>query len=184
MKVILVSDIFGINDSFLEIQSFLQNLDYEVYTLTPYLENKKIFLNEKEAYETFIKECGHEKYYKKLENLQENIQPLYIISFSAGASASWLLSSKALNNCKKILCFYPTSIRNNYNIKTLSKIKVFFAQQEKTYNVKNILSKIKNKKNTKSEIMPYSHGFMNKQTCNNNEEFLFGLELIKKELQN
>lgn len=182
MKVILVSDIFGINDSFLEIKSFIQNLDYEVYTLTPYKDKVKTFVSENEAYESFVKECGHEKYYKKLEKLQNKTKAEYIVSFSAGASSSWLLSSKNLNNCKKILCFYPTSIRNNYNITVLTQIKVFFAKDEKTYIVEDISNKIKNKSNTNSQILCFAHGFMNKQTCNNYDEFLFGLELIKNEL--
>lgn len=182
MKVILVSDIFGRNDSFLEIKDFIKNLGCEVFIHEPYNKEKKIFSKQENAYETFIKECGHKKYYESLETFYNKIQAEYIVSFSAGASASWLLSSKYLPNCKKILCFYPTSIRNNYDMNALTQIKVFFAKKENSYNVKDIFNKIKNKKNISLEIVSSSHGFMNKETNQNSSDFLYGLKLIKNEL--
>ncbi len=173
MKIILVSDIFGINKSLYQIRDFFCKNKFEVFIIDPYKLEVKSFLDKEEAYETFINVCGHEKYYEILMAKEKDIKADYIVSFSAGASASWLLGSKKLESCKKILCFYPSQIRNNLNIIPLTPVKVFFAKSENTYLVEEVYNFIRKKQKVEAEILPYEHGFMSKENI--------ALNILKKE---
>lgn len=73
------------------------------------------------------------------------------------------MSENRFNKLKKIVCFYPSQIRNNLNIESKIDTKIIFAKKEDSFDtqkMKEILS-IKENVNIRVEISDFEHGFMN-----------------------
>ncbi|RXJ86371.1 dienelactone hydrolase family protein [Arcobacter sp. CECT 8985] len=177
MKILVLTDIFGKVYLSNELINFTSNLNI----LDPYEDEKLFFLDEQEAYESFIKKCGHEKYFEKALNIckKENID--VILGFSAGGTVAWRLASLHLHNLKKVICFYPSLIRKYLQLEPKVNTNIFFAKYEKCFDTKQISNILLEKENIKVEISIYNHGFMNKKSKNyNNIAFENYLEKLKK----
>ena len=178
MKVLIITDIFGKN--YLQKQ-FTKDFK-DVIVLDAY-ENKNLFFeNEKEAYEFYIKEFGHDKYYNMAYTLCKSEEIDIVLGFSAGGSIAYRLACANLENLKKVISFYPSQIRNHLNLEVKTKISIVFAKKEDSFDTKELVKKLSNK-NITIEISDYEHGFMNKKSKNYNEEaYKKYFEYIRKEI--
>ncbi|MCJ8325977.1 MAG: dienelactone hydrolase family protein [Campylobacterales bacterium] len=165
MNILIICDIYGLNKSSEKLEKYLKDLSHNVYTIDAYKGMFKNFLCEKEAYSTFIKDCNHNKYYSILEDKNKTFKADLIISFSAGASAAWRLSENNLKFCKKIICFYPSQIRNYTDINPRIPTLVVLPKKELTFDIDVLKKEIENKKNVDVVIYDYDHGFMNKSSA-------------------
>lgn len=110
---------------------------------------------------------------------KENID--VILGFSAGGTVAWRLSSLYLPNLKKIICFYPSLIRDYLQLKPKVNTNIVFAKYEDSFDTKQISNILLDKQNVEVEISSYNHGFMNKKSKNyNNIAFEKYLEKLKK----
>ncbi|MDD1793966.1 dienelactone hydrolase family protein [Enterovibrio sp. ZSDZ42] len=162
MKVVLVTDIFGLCESIDCLSNHLTHLDVDLEVIDPYEGMRHSFINEQDAYDAFVKQCGHDKYLSLVSESISVVKPELIIGFSAGASAVWRVSSLDSGDCRQAICFYPTQIRNHLDIKPQIPTKVVFPCTERAFNVENVSKHISTYELVNTEITSFQHGFMNK----------------------
>ncbi|MEE9445337.1 MAG: dienelactone hydrolase family protein [Cocleimonas sp.] len=183
MKVVIVTDIYGLCASTDNLISFLKRDVSEVVVIDPYQGKRYSFESEKEAYNVFVKKCGHEAYLRKAKELVTTIKPKLIIGFSAGANIAWRMSDCESVLCKQMLCFYPTQIRNHLDIKPNVLTEVIFPQAEESFDVNGLSEKIQLLPNVTTQVSIYQHGFMNLTSKTYSEKAnKFGLDEIEKYL--
>lgn len=180
MKIVIVTDIFGLCESVDNLINHLSQRMINPVVIEPYQGTRYNFINEQDAYEAFIEQCGHDKYFSLVSNSLSLEKPELIIGFSAGASAVWRASNLENLGCKGAMCFYPTQIRNHLDIKPKIPLNVIFPRTEKAFDVLDISNKISSYKNVNTEITPFQHGFMNKcSTGYNLSGEIYGLKFIE-----
>ena len=92
MKIIIATDIHGIND---ELRALFQDLGQEIKFLSPWPGEGSPYDNEQEAVAAFQAANGLEKYQQQIAKETDNA-PAILIGFSVGATALWLHSSSQL----------------------------------------------------------------------------------------
>jgi len=161
LKVLVVTDIFGCCTSISNLEKYLQSKCFDVMIVDPYKGIEQNFKNENEAYNSFIKNCNHENYFKLILKKQEYFEADFIIGFSAGANVVWRLSSFSFKNCKNIMSFYPTQIYKYQNINPINSMHVIFPKEELKFEVGEVKENVQQKEKVTAEQLLYSHGFMN-----------------------
>ncbi|MCL1137511.1 dienelactone hydrolase family protein [Shewanella pneumatophori] len=183
MKVMIITDIFGVCESSDLLISNINNIDL-VHVIDPYAGERNYFANEQQAYRSFIERCGHEDYYLLAEALFHQLEPDLIIGFSAGANVAWRLSGELKAKNKLFRCFYPTRIHQYLAAKPIAKMEVIFPQQEPGFNVNEVEAIISNFDNLELQVTPYQHGFMNKSSqAYDQQGFQFGVDVIAKAIK-
>ncbi|MCE9685040.1 dienelactone hydrolase family protein [Shewanella sp. AS16] len=162
MRVVIVTDIFGLCESTDDLIKYLAQRVTDVVIVEPYKGERHDFQKEQEAYNTFIKECGHDKYLALVLKSLSEVNPELLIGFSAGASAVWRASGLDNVECKKTICFYPAQIRSHLDIIPKISTSVIFPHKENTFDVISLSKHISACTKVDSEITPYEHGFMNR----------------------
>jgi dienelactone hydrolase len=164
MKIIIATDIFGHEKHLDELCLYLSDIFDPISIITPYIENEALVCDEKEAYDRFIAECGHDKYAQKIEEaiaeLDEN--RVLLVGFSAGASAIWRAVGENMHsNLAGFVGFYPTQIRNNLDLLPSCRTKIIFPRTENTFNVSEVASMLLCDTMIECVVTEYGHGFMN-----------------------
>ncbi|GIU07687.1 dienelactone hydrolase family protein [Shewanella morhuae] len=163
MKILILTDIFGVTADIIRLVGSINNEHVIVEIVDPYDGEIKCFVNEHSAYETFLKECGHERYFDKIHYaVSSSVEDLVIIGFSAGASAAW----RVMDCCFKaaplhFIGFYPGQIRNHLNVIPQYPCTLIFPNHEEHFNVSqvsDVLSKVDKVYCINTE---FGHGFMN-----------------------
>ncbi|MEV9546553.1 dienelactone hydrolase family protein [Aliarcobacter butzleri] len=159
-KILILTDIFGKNYT----EEFLSFLDNYIL-LDPY-NDSLFFENEEIAYDYYVRTGVQKKYYEKAFEIskKENIE--IVIGFSIGGTIAWRLSENRFNKLKKIVCFYPSQIRNNLNIEPKIDTKIIFAKKEDSFDTQRMKEVLSTKENVRVEISDFEHGFMNKKSKN------------------
>ncbi len=173
MKILILTDIFGEK----AIPSELLTKDSII--LEPYEIDESI-KDEKLLYNNFIKESGHENYFQLAYKRAVELDPDIIIGFSIGASIAWRLSS--FNFSSKIICFYPSQIRNHLDIIPKVETTVVFPKKELHFNLDKIIEELRLKKNLELKKSIALHGFMNEKSINydKSEKFKFVQMILQK----
>ena len=167
MSIILVSDIFGVTPSLLEIAQKLQVR----FIIDPYNGQTMQFQNEADAYSYFVKTVGLDNYLSILSKAIEKVEnPVTLIGFSIGASVIWRLSEiKGNNFIKQAFCYYGSQIRNFSDIEPHFKINVIIPSSEPHFDVVELQNRISIKTNVTTYKVNYLHGFMNYYSNNYSE---------------
>ncbi len=178
MKILILTDIFGKNS----IPKELQLKTITIYE--PYEIDNKI-ADENKLYKKFIDNCGHERYFQQVYKKVMELKPDIIIGFSIGGSVAWRLSN--LNISSKVVCFYPSQIRNHLDIIPKVDTTIIFPKKEKHFNLEEIIQKLSQKKNLTIINSSASHGFVNSKSKNYNKNeqdkyIQFILNLFNKKL--
>ncbi|WP_042142476.1 MULTISPECIES: hypothetical protein [unclassified Pseudoalteromonas] len=171
MKLILVPDIFGCTTEFQQYantqKSMLDkmiNQDIELVLVDPYQGQTFEFDNDTQAYEKYLSLGGHEHYLSLIKKEIESNKndDVYIVGFSAGASAIWraLDGFKSDKHCE-FIGFYPSQIRNFLDIKLNIKSHIIFPQSESHFEVKDVMESLGHYESLKISHTQYQHGFMN-----------------------
>lgn len=166
MRLILVTDVFGLTPALLKLSKYLG----ECTIVDPYKGQMMAFSNESEAYSYFIETVGLDNYLSsllsKINLLKEEVT---LIGFSVGASAIWRLSEIMNPHIKQAFCFYGSQIRNFTQIDPHFKIKLIFPKLESHFDVVTLQNNLQKKANVDTKRVEYLHGFMNYHSCNYNE---------------
>lgn len=178
--LLLLTDIFGNCDGLKQLTMQLSK-KCELSVLDPYQGREYGFNNEQEAYQHFISHCGHDAYFALAKQKVAQIQPDYIIGFSAGGSVVWRLAAQQLaGNCKGLMSFYPSQIRNHLTLTANTPITVVFPQTECTFSVQKVAKVMSDRKNVSVITTSYNHGFMNQQSNSHDiNAYQLGFSLIK-----
>lgn len=167
MRVLIITDIFGCNESVSTLEADLrQRNNTEVLTVDPYQRKNMDFDNDELAYQHYIKVCGHDKYYTLAKETAAQYKPDVVLGFSAGGSVAWRLSDNNQLSAGCIICFYPSQIRHHLTLQPVKPTNVVFAASEGSFNVKDVAQKINESVHVDAQVLPYEHGFMNRASKN------------------
>ncbi|OAB38388.1 dienelactone hydrolase family protein [Paenibacillus glacialis] len=160
--VIILHEIYGVNDHIQCISEVMINEGFDV--LTPNLLNRDSFSYHEEdaAYHYFMNEVGFNKSIDEVNRIvqenREKYEQIFIIGFSIGATMAWISSEYEVDG---VIGYYGSRIRNHVEIEPRCPNLLFFARNEKSFDVSDLEMKLKTKKNTVIEIIEAEHGFMN-----------------------
>ena len=162
MRLLIVSDIFGLTSAF-EAFAALFEPAHQVLCFSPYTDLPPDFSNDTDAYEYFLANGGHEQYQKRLLDFLTLSQGFdTIIAFSAGASALWHVSAHHdLPVVGKIISFYPSQIRHQLAWTPKVPTHLIFPVSEPHFGVDKVVEQVIGRTNVSVEKTIYYHGFMN-----------------------
>lgn len=163
MRVLIVTDIFGVTASVLSLANALMAERAQVEVVDPYAGKERSFSHEQSAYDAFLANCGHESYFRKVQDaISSSIEELVIIGFSAGASAAWRnMESDWQSNILHFVGFYPGQIRYHLHITPKYPCTIVFPNREEHFDVYDVSGILNEIDNVQCIITDYGHGFMN-----------------------
>ncbi|WP_072680303.1 dienelactone hydrolase family protein [Arcobacter sp. LA11] len=173
MRILILADIFGIESIPTEL------ITKDTFILEPYKINKSV-TNETLLYNAFIEKSGHDNYFQIAYKKTIELKPDIVIGFSIGGSIAWRLSNFKISS--KIICFYPSQIRNHLDIVPKVKTTIVFPKKELHFDLNRVKEKLTSKKNVNLQNSTELHGFMNKKSINYNKDEKF--KFIKNILNN
>ncbi len=164
-QLVLVTDIFGHTP---QLQETLNNLKLDAVICSPYAA-ETYFNQEASAYEAFNQQGGVASYVdllvEKLSSLSPE-KPVLLIGFSAGAAALWhfICSEQVsrLHRDSSAWLFYGGQIRHALAKQPQINTQVYWTA-ESHFNVQECHQQMLSKPHVVSQILPYSHGFINPQ---------------------
>ncbi|GGI66990.1 dienelactone hydrolase [Shewanella hanedai] len=163
MKIILVTDIFGLTEPILSLQNMIQQTSFECVVIDPFNGVNRYFNREPLAYQAFMAECGHEHYCDLVKSKVEAANnPSVVIGFSAGASATWKALEKL--NSEAVLHFigfYPSQIRHHLSITPSCPVSFVFPVLETHFDVNEVIAGLAKKPFVMAVQTRYAHGFIN-----------------------
>jgi len=175
-NIIIVTDIFGLNP---HINNLVQALNHQISAnikvIEPYNGVIQSFTDDENAYQAFIKQCGHRQYAEKVNQvLKQVIGDTIIIGFSAGASAAWKnteiangsIGKKPLSHLKHVIGFYPSQIRNQLDINPCCEVTLIFPKKEPHFNLEETIQILSKSKSVSCFKTIYEHGFINPSSKN------------------
>ena len=179
MKLIIVSDIFGVTHHLITLADTLSP-KYEI--VDPYNGQIIEFESESQAYEKFSVVCGLQKYTDSvIKRINSSSEKILLLGFSVGASAIWnTLSSDCALMIEKAVCFYGSRIRDNRNLNPCCDTTLIFPCEEDSFSVTELSGFLVGTCNVKCINTEYSHGFMN--MCSDNFDrtgYLIYLDWLK-----
>jgi len=166
MHIVFVSDIFGQHAGLDQLIQSCQPASFSI--IDPYQAHQLIFTDEAHAYQTFLKQCGHQTYAQLItEKIQQLTQPFIIIAFSAGASATWqALSESNSDFIKHFIGFYPSQIRHHLHLTPHVSTQLFFPAYEQHFSVDDVIKALSKKPKVQCIKTNYLHGFLNTLSLN------------------
>jgi len=175
MKIIIVSDIFG-QQQYLD--DFARSITHtELVTIVdPYQTERLNFINEDQAYQTFIKQCGHDNYVNIILTALSQFsrtEPITIIAFSAGSSATWRVLAQIKQTkyyIKQFIGFYPSQIRHYLHLSPKVKTQLIFPKYENHFSVNDVIETLSLQTTVACIKTDYLHGFMNPLSINFNQQ--------------
>lgn len=172
--VIILHEIYGINDHILSVCKYYREIGFNV--ICPNLlglDSPFTYEEEEKAYEYFMKNIGFELAAKKVTetivNAKEKHKHVILVGFSIGATIAWLCSEKE-PKCEAVIGYYGSRIRNHINVIPKCKTLLIFAAEEKSFNVMELEVRLKEKVNTMVYVLPGKHGFIDKFSKRYDEE--------------
>lgn len=170
--VIVVHEIYGINQHMIDICELLSEQDYDI--ICPNILEQEIpfdYSQEEEAYRNFMDSVSFIHTLQKVKNIimnnQDKYTKIFIIGFSVGATIGWLCSEE--EGIDGIVGYYGSRIRDYINIYPKCSILLFFPKIEKSFDVDKLISTL-DKKNIDLHICKGHHGFSDPYSPNYNEE--------------
>lgn len=158
--VIVLHEIYGVNQFIENACENIRNMGFDVCcpNLTgrqpfPYRESQK-------AYEHFTEKIGFDVYKdieKLLGELKEKYEKVFIVGFSIGATIAWRCCENTL--CDGIVGYYGSRIRDYPELNPVCPTALIFAAED-SFNVDEVILKLKDKQNLKLFKCEAKHGFM------------------------
>lgn len=159
--IIVVHEIYGINQHMMNICQLLSEKDFDV--ICPNLLKQETpfeYSQEEFAYRIFMENIGFTNASNKIKSvlfdIKDKYKKVYIVGFSVGATIAWLCSEEDCLN--GIVGYYGSRIRNYVGIDPLCPTMLFFPQREQSFNVDELISCIE-EKNIEIHKFNGQHGF-------------------------
>jgi len=166
MHIVFVTDIFGQQTCLDEFIYSCRPVTFSI--IDPYQTRKLTFIDEAEAYQTFLTQCGHQTFAQLIaEKINLLTQPSIVIGFSAGASAIWQALSEINNDfVEHFIGFYPSQIRHHLHLTPNVTTQLFFPAHEKHFSVDEVIQSLSKKPTVECIKTNYLHGFLNPLSLN------------------
>ena len=170
MKVILVTDIFGLCESIDKWVTYFTQRHASVHVCDPYAGVRHHFPHEQDAYSAFMTTCGHDAYFADVQ-AQVASQPFdVIVGFSAGANVVWRLSDLPTGSDRQMICFYPTRLHHYLDVQPKAMVEMIFPISEPGFDVSDMLTEMQSYERVSTHRVPFEHGFMNNRSAAYSEE--------------
>ena len=148
--VIVVHEIYGINQNIKDICRSLKEYGFDVFC--PNLLQKDMvfgYSEEKEAYQNYMEKVGVTAAVLEIESLissiKDNYQKVFVVGFSIGATVSWLCSG--VKGVHGVVGYYGSRIRDFVDITPKCPVLLFFPQEERSLNVDELISSLDKRNN-------------------------------------
>jgi dienelactone hydrolase len=171
--IIVVHEIYGINQHMKYVCQSLSEYDFDV--LCPNLLERETpfdYSQEEDAYSNFMENVGFTNALVAIKNLLSDIkdeyEKIFVVGFSVGATVAWLCSEEQLVD--GIIGYYGSRIRNYMEISPQCPTLLFFPQEEKSFNVDELISALDNKNKVEVHKFNGQHGFSDPFSPKYNEE--------------
>ncbi|WP_282137254.1 dienelactone hydrolase family protein [Rossellomorea aquimaris] len=169
--MMVIHEIYGINQ---HMQGFCERVSRQRFdVICPnFLERNTPFnySEEKEAYHHFMENVGFTDPLYKIKDIisevKDEYQRIFIIGFSVGATIAWLCSEG--EHINGVVGYYGSRIRNYVEITPKCPTKLFFPQEEQSFNVDQLISTL-HIKNIDVHKLNGKHGFSNPYSSNYND---------------
>lgn len=161
--VLVLHEIYGINEHMKEVCRNLAELGYDV-VCPDLLDGKPSFSYEQqeEAYRYFLNFVGFESAVKKatflLRQAEADYKKIILVGYSVGATIAWLCSEKN-TNCNGMIGYYGSRIRKYLEVTPSCPMLLFFPEEEASFDPKELRSELIKKENVEVHILEGSHGF-------------------------
>jgi dienelactone hydrolase len=161
MTILLATDVFGPTPA---IEEMVRVLGQPCRVISPFDDPEMFFLDEKNAYDTFLTQGGVARYAEKLTHLLQAHGTSFqmAIGFSAGASALWIASAnEETKQLQANVLFYGSRIRDHQDVQPLCPARLIFAENESAFNATDLCSNLSTAGHQAEIVRGTSHGFMN-----------------------
>lgn len=157
--IIIIHEIYGITKNLLSLKEKFEIRGFSVIMPSLYKDNYH-GVNEQESYSRFYSDVGIEKGYRIVDSIiAENCNSeIYLIGFSVGAAIAWLHSSNSV--IKSVIGIYGSRIRDYMDLKPAVDTYLYFCD-EKSFDIKSVIDKLKKKDRVKIRLLGGNHGFYN-----------------------
>ncbi|WP_057913783.1 dienelactone hydrolase family protein [Peribacillus muralis] len=146
--ILVVHEIYGLNRHMHDFCDVLAEQGFAV--MCPNLLERKLAFDyscEEEAYRHFMEGVGFRGALDKVKAILLDIKDVYkrifVIGFSAGATVAWMCSE---GECVDgIVGYYGSRIRNYSGLVPQCPVLLFFAQEERSFDVNELISSLQSK---------------------------------------
>ncbi|EKF35865.1 dienelactone hydrolase family protein [Bacillus xiamenensis] len=165
--IILIHEIYGINDHMETTIKHFERAGFEVYCpellgpIKPFGRD-----SEGDAYRYFMKEVGFDRSVDKVLHLARELKAkdksvsLFALGFSVGATVAWLCS-RYDGLFTGVIGFYGSRIRDYMTISPKCETLLFFPTIENAFKPREIVSVLEKKKGVHVMMVEGRHGFAN-----------------------
>lgn len=169
--IIVLHEIYGINDHILEVCKTLAKRKFDV--IAPELLGEGVVFRydqEQVAYHQFRQQVGFDRALVQVKQiLQEaslRYRRVYVLGFSIGATLAWRCSQTGL--CDLVIGFYGSRIRDYLEIKPACPTLLLFPDEEKSFAIEALVLKLGRVKKLIIKKVGGKHGFADRFTPNYN----------------
>lgn len=169
--IVLLHEIYGINRHISGMSSIFEGLGFDSYCID-FLDGRVFGYEEAEvAYSYFMDKVGFEKarfiLLDMLNSIRSKYEKVYLIGYSIGATVAWLCSEE-YGLLDGIAGYYGSRIRDCLEINPKVETLLFFPRHEKSYDVDELIGKLKGKDKVYITKFEGLHGFADiySESCN------------------
>jgi dienelactone hydrolase len=170
VAIIILHEIYGINQHIKQICRYYAEQKYDVYCPNLFKANVSFRYEESEvAYRNFNENVGFDAFQQineLIDELKNQYQKIFLIGFSVGATIAWHCSEHG--KCDGIIGYYGSRIRDYISVTPSCPALLLFASQD-SFDVYDVVEKINTKGNVSAQTLDGCHGFADKYGGNYNE---------------
>lgn len=159
--VIIIHEIYGINQYIKEWATFFSAHGFDVYCLDLIGNNRLFSYSEQgEAYAYFKEKIGFDRCEEVavyIKVLKKNYSQIIIFGSSVGATIAWRLTENSC--CDGMIGYYGSRIREYLKINPSCPCLLLFAENEESFNVKTICQQLMSKDLIEVAVLTGKHGF-------------------------
>ncbi len=163
MQVVIVTEIYGRTAAIDQMVDRFAGQSCGVTVVDPYSGAVQRFIDEEEAYSSFMDLCGHDRYANLVQETISALEgPLFVIGFSVGAAAAWrALESQGVDKIAHFIGFYPGQIRHHLEVEPACPVTLIFPLEENHFSVSAVMNELAEKEQVHCHQVSDLHGFMN-----------------------
>lgn len=159
--VVIIPEIYGINQYILDWTKFFKEQGYDTFCVN--LSQEQLvyqYSQSNEAYQAFVKNNSFERYREiaiDIDELRKYYNKIIVFGSSVGATIAWRLSASPY--CDGMIGFYGSRIRDYLDVNPVCPCLLIFPEQEASFEVKSIIPRLEQKDKVDTLVLPGCHGF-------------------------
>jgi dienelactone hydrolase len=162
MAIIILHEIYGINKFIEEVCEVYHGANFDVFCPSMLSRESFLYKDGLDAYNYFVSNIGFDVYKEineQIEHLKNSYKKVFVLGFSIGATIAWRCSENSVAD--GIICCYGSRIRDYLLVQPICPTLLLFAKYD-SFNVSEVISQLKDKKNVEAFQLEAQHGFLDK----------------------